>query len=169
MAKDRNITIRIDGQLWDSFKDVATARKTSAADAIGQLMADYINAVDMPSQCLVNDLADSLVNDLATRLGIVENRLGKLENKAIAPIPKNRRGIYQVEPLAIEPSKSVPRSSNGRINIVELSKTLGCKDAQVGRWIRGSVSNSPARIEFDRWCETNPEAYQELVDRFTTS
>jgi hypothetical protein len=155
MVKDRNISIRVDGDLWELFKAAATARTTSAADAIDTLMRDYL---DMPSQSLPIDLAD--------RLGIVEARLDTLENKAIAPIQNIRRGIYQVEPLAIEPNKSVPRSSNGKINVVELAKTLGCKDAQIGRWIRGSVSFSTARVKFDRWCETNPAAHQELVDRF---
>jgi len=158
MKKDRNISIRVDGELWESFKAAATARTTSAADAIDTLMRDYL---DMPSQSLPIDLAD--------RLGIVEARLDTLESKAIEPIQNIRRGVYRVEPVAIEPSKSVPRASNGKINIVELSKSFGCKDTQICRWVRGSVSNSPARIAFDRWCEANPAAHRELIDRFTSS
>jgi len=158
MVKDRNISIRVDGELWELFKAAATARTTSAADAIDTLMRDYL---DMPSQSLPIDLAD--------RLGIVEARLDTLENKAIEPIQNIRRGVYRVEPVAIAPNKSVPRSSNGGINVVELSKRFGCKDVQISRWVRGSVSSSPARANFDRWCETNPGAHQELIDRFVRS
>lgn len=156
MTKDRNVTIRVNSHLWESFKGTAIARNISAANAIGQLMADYINAGDMPSQCLVNDLSDSLGNDLATRLGNVEERLTALENAKAGPAPR----------VAIAPTGEVSRNRQGKINVTRLCSQLETNDATLAKWIRGAVSDSPERQSFDRWCESHPEAHQELIDRF---
>jgi len=174
MKKDRAIALRVNGDAWDKFKELAKTQRTNATELICQFMENSIGIVpiqridetveridDMPRQ--------SPNNVLVERIDELENRIGVLESRAIEPIPKISKGIYQVESPSIEPSKSVPRSSNGGINVVELSKRFGCKDVQISRWIRGSVSSSPARLEFDRWCQANPAAHQELLDRFARS
>jgi len=174
MKKDRAIALRVNGDVWDKFKELAKTQRTNATELICQFMETSIGIVPIQSidglEKRIDDMSrQSPSNGLIERIDGLENRIGVLENKAIAPIQNIRRGIYQVESPSIEHDKSVPRSSNGGINVVELSKRFGCKDVQIGRWVRGSVSNSPARIEFDRWCETNPAAHQELIDRFVSS
>jgi len=167
MKKDRAIALRVNGDAWDKFKELAKTQRTNATELICQFMENSIGIV--PIQRIDDMPRQSPSNVLIERIDGLENRIGVLESRAIEPIPNIRRGIYQVEPVAIAPNKSVPRSSNGGINVVELSKRFGCKDVQISRWIRGSVSSSPARLEFDRWCKANPAAHQELIDRFTSS
>jgi len=174
MKKDRAIALRVNGDVWDKFKELAKTQRTNATELICQFMENSLGIVPIQSiDGLENRIDDMPIqspsNVLVERIDGLENRIGVLESRAIAPVQNIRRGIYQVEPLAIEPNKSVPRSSNGGINIVELSKRFGCKDVQICRWIRGSISNSPARIAFDRWCEANPAAHRELIDRFVSS
>jgi len=168
MKKDRAIALRVNGDVWDKFKELATTQGTNATELICQFMENSIGIV--PIQRIdetverIDDMPRQSPNSvLVERIDGLENRIGVLENRAIASVPTKRKP----SPLAV--IDSIPRNKSGGINMSLLSSQFGTNDATLPKWIRGAKSDSPARIEFDRWCQTNPAAYQELVDRFTGS
>ena len=70
MARDKLITIRIEGEKRDAFNQLAKSQNTDTAS----LLYDFIN------QCLVGTLDISLVTGKGNRLGNqIDNRLDKLE------------------------------------------------------------------------------------------